>query len=161
MWRPIALGVGGLVLASIALWMVLVVSMRTKFRPVLNAVRWINRTLLNPHMIDTAGQPGAYASVVHHVGRITGTRYKTPVGAERTNDGFVIALPYGTGVDWLRNVLAAGSATIKHEGTTYRVDHPELVSAARARHHFPPTEQRRQRLYGVRDFLLIRLAELP
>lgn len=159
MWRQIALGIGGLILVFMALWVLFVVSMRTGFRPVLNAVRWMNRTVLNPRMMQTAGQPGAYASVIHHVGRTTGRPYETPVGAVATNDGFAIALPYGTDVDWLHNVLAAGSATIVHDGNTYRVDHPELVSDALASPYFPPKEQRRHRLYGVRDFALVRQAQ--
>ena len=38
-----------------------------------------------------------------------------------------MALVYGRGTDWLRNVLIAGSATLVHEGRTYRVDRPEVV----------------------------------
>ena len=34
------------------------------------------------------------------------------MGAVAIDDGFVIALPYGPNTDWLKNVLASGSATI-------------------------------------------------
>jgi len=44
-----------------------------------------------------------------------------------TDDGVVIALPFGIRADWLKNVLAAGSATIVHEGETFGVDSPEVV----------------------------------
>jgi hypothetical protein len=47
--------------------------------------------------------------VIHHVGRTTGARYETPVVARPTDDGFAIALPYGTGADWLQNVLGQGA----------------------------------------------------
>jgi hypothetical protein len=40
-----------------------------------------------------------------------------------TDDGFVIALPYGPGADWVKNVLASGSATIVNEGDTWLIDH--------------------------------------
>ena len=40
----------------------------------------------------------------------------------------MIALPYGPGANWVRNVLASGSATIVHEGQTLDVDRPEIVS---------------------------------
>ena len=75
----------------------------------------------SPCRFVPAGQPGAYASVVHHVGRkhpAARTRHRlTAVLDGRT--GFVIALPYGLKSDWLRNVLASGSATITHEGNDF------------------------------------------
>ncbi|MGZ4612806.1 MAG: hypothetical protein ACXV1K_06490 [Kineosporiaceae bacterium] len=49
----------------------------------------------------TAGSPGAYASVVRHVGRTSGRRYETPVVPVATDGGFVVPLPYGPGTDWL------------------------------------------------------------
>ena len=63
-------------------------------------------------------------SVVHHVGRTTGRAYETPIGAVPTDDGFVIALPYGSNTDWLKNVLASGQATIVHDGTSHAVTGP-------------------------------------
>ena len=39
-------------------------------------------------------------------------------------DVFVVPLPYGTRVDWLRNVLAARRATIDAQGKTYNVVEP-------------------------------------
>lgn len=70
-----------------------------------------------------------------------------------TEDGFVIALPYGPRADWVRNILAAGSAAIEHEGHTIRVHLPELVVGADADQFFRPRGQRAHRLYGVEDFL--------
>jgi deazaflavin-dependent oxidoreductase (nitroreductase family) len=97
--------------------------------------------------------------VIRHVGRTSGTPYETPIGPYTTDDGFVIALPYGSSPDWLKNVLAAGSAVIVHEGNTYRVDRPELVPRAVAVVHVPRTEQWSLRVFGVDDFLRVRLVE--
>ena len=44
-----------------------------------NTVRRFNRAFGNPHQMKTAGTPGAYASVIRHVGRKTGRSYETPV----------------------------------------------------------------------------------
>jgi deazaflavin-dependent oxidoreductase (nitroreductase family) len=159
MWRRIARIVGGLLLALVALGTVFLVSMRTKFPPVVTAVRRMNRAVSNPQAMKTAGQPGATASVIRHVGRTSGTPYETPIGPYTTDDGFVIALPYGSSPDWLKNVLAAGSAVIVHEGNTYRVDRPELVPRAVAVVHVPRTEQWSLRVFGVDDFLRVRLVE--
>ena len=67
---------------------------------------------MRPLAMKSSGTPGGNASVVRHVGRKTGRPFETPVKAVATDDGFVIALPYGRNTDWLKNVLASGSATI-------------------------------------------------
>jgi deazaflavin-dependent oxidoreductase (nitroreductase family) len=159
MGKRIALGFAVLVGALSGFFVLFLVSMRMKFRPAQDAVRRINRVTWNPRSMKTAGRPGAYASVIRHVGRTSGTPYETPVGAVETEDGFVIALPYGTSPDWLKNVLAEGSAIIVNEGNTYGVDHPELVSAAVGNPYFPASDQRTHRLFGIDDFLLLRQAE--
>ena len=112
-----------------------------------------------PFILKSSGTPGAIASVVRHVGRASGRAYETPVSAVATDDGFVIALPYGPNTDWLKNVLASGSATIVHEGNTYRVDRPEVVPASVATPLFSSADQRTHRLFGVDECLLVRRAE--
>ena len=159
MWRRIAKSVGGLVLALIVLWVVFTVAMRTKFPSVLTAIRRINRAVLNPRTMEKAGHPGAYASVIRHLGRATGTPYQTPVQALATDDGFLVPLPYGSTADWLKNVLAAGSAVIIHQGNTYPVDRPELVSSSVAAPNVPSKDRRSHRLYGVDHFLRVQRVE--
>ena len=68
---------------------------------------------------------------------------------------FVFALPYGRRTDWMRNVVAVGSATVVHEGHTYRVDRPELLTMAQANPYFPPREQRLHRAFHVNDFVRV------
>lgn len=159
MWRPIATFVVGLVLVLATIGIVFFVGMRTKSPFVLNTVRRFNRAFGNPYQMKRAGTPGAYASVIRHVGRKTGRSYATPVVPFATDDGFVIALPYGSRADWLKNVLASGSATIVHEGNTYRVDQPELVPTAEAAPYMPAKEQRGLRRFAVDRCLRVRLVE--
>jgi len=156
MCRSIAKLISAMALALMALVVVFMVGMRAKSPPVLNTVRRVNRSVSNPRAMKTAGTPGAYASVIRHVGRTTGQEYETPVGAIATDDGFVIALPYGTQADWLKNVIASGSATIVDEGETYQVDQPEVVLTSEAVQHFPPKEQRAHRLFAVDQTLKVR-----
>jgi hypothetical protein len=120
--------------------------------------RRVNRAVVNPRQLATAGRPGAYASVIVHTGRTCGRVYHTPVGAERTADGFMIALVYGSGTDWLKNVLSAGSATIVHEGVSYEVDSPQVVPLADIVGDLPPGTSRSLRLFGVTEALTLRLA---
>jgi deazaflavin-dependent oxidoreductase (nitroreductase family) len=110
--------------------------------------------------METAGQPGAYASVIRHVGRTSGTAYETPIGPFRTDEGFVIPLPYGTTPDWLKNVQRAGSATIISEGTYYQVQEPQIIGAHEAMSSIPTEFQRSLRWFNVDEFLTVRRADL-
>lgn len=146
---------GGLVAGSVLLLAVFTVGFRTKFAPLHGAIRRFNRDVTNPRQLQRAGQPGAWASVVHHVGRTTGRPYQTPVVALPTDDGFLFALPYGPRADWVRNVLAAGSTTLHHNGETIQVAHPTLVHADEANDLLPRKQQRMHRIYGVEDLLVV------
>ena len=68
-------------------------------------------------------------------------------------DGFVVPLPYGTRVDWLQNVLAAGRATISSQGESYDVVQPEIIDAAAA---LPLLSDQRRRTFqrvGIEQYL--------
>jgi deazaflavin-dependent oxidoreductase (nitroreductase family) len=146
---------GSLVLVVSVTGIVFVTGMRAKSPAVVNGVRKLGRAM-RPLAIKSAGGPGASASVVHHVGRTSGRSYSTPVGAVPTDDGFVIALPYGLSADWLKNVLASGSATITHDGSTSNVDRPEVIPLSAVEHQFSPNDQRAHRLFGVDQCLRVR-----
>ena len=146
-------GLGGVLLTAFTL------GFRSKFPPLHDAIRRFNRDVTNPRQLQRAGQPGAWASVIHHVGRTSGSAYRTPVVALPTEDGFVFALPYGPAADWVRNVLAAGSATIEHDGHSIKAERPELLSAEQANSFFPVSGQRMHRIYGIDDALLLHRAD--
>src|SRR5262245_15271462 len=121
MWRTLAVAVGGLLVALVVAGVGFLAGMRAKWPPVIDPVRRFNRAVTNPRVLRSAGGTGASASVIHHVGRASGRSYSTPIGAMATDRGFLIALPYGTRADWVKNVMAHGSATIADGGTTYDV----------------------------------------
>jgi deazaflavin-dependent oxidoreductase (nitroreductase family) len=137
------------VLGLVALLGVFLGGMRAKWPPVVDAVRRLNLRVLNPRQMDSAGQPGAFAGILRHVGRTSGTSYEVPLGIEPTEDGFVIALVYGERTQWLKNVLAAGQAEVVVEGVTYRVDRPEVVPIAEVIDDLPPSDRRLMGLFGV------------
>ena len=146
---PILIFVGALLLGLVITATVFVVGMRAKTPWVLNAMRRFARGVANPYEMRSAGTSGAMASVIRHRGRTSGKAYETPVAAVATEDGFAIAMVYGSRTDWLQNVLASGSATIVNEGQTYRVDHPEVVPIEAAASYFPVKAQRPFRRYRV------------
>ncbi|MCV7155953.1 PNPOx family protein [Mycolicibacterium brisbanense] len=112
--------------------------------PFRDAVRRFNKHVLNPAMLHLAGRKHWYASVIRHTGRVSGRQYATPVVAEKAVDGYIIPLPYGTRVDWLRNVLAAGRATITSGGETREVTEPSIVDLAQVA---PQLSRRRRRTF--------------
>lgn len=156
MWGWTGAAVAGVLVMGIGLWVALVVSMRTQYRPALDAIRRMNRRFANPRVMRTAGRPGASASVIHHVGRSTGRPYATPIAVLDTDDGFVVALPYGTRPDWLKNVRAAGTAVIDREGRTYSVTDPQVVRAADVDRYLRSKDRRNNRIFGIDQFLVLR-----
>ena len=127
-------------------------------RPLLRAVRTSNKYLLNPVMGTLAGRKNWYAAAVRHTGRKSGKQYSTPVVAIRVQDGFIIPLPYGTRVDWLQNVLAAGRATVSAEGGTHDVTEPEVIDAATVLPMLSPRRRRTFERVGIAQYLKVKLA---
>jgi hypothetical protein len=71
----------------------------------------------------------------------------------------VIALVYGENTDWLRNVLASGSATLVHEGRDHRVERPEVVPMAAVAGYLPVGDRWNHRMFGIDRCLRVRLVE--
>lgn len=88
--------------------------------------RWlaqVNKRVFNPREIRKGKYP-----VVVHVGRTSGKTYQTPLDAYPTGSGYVLVARYGPESDWVRNVLAAGTATLRIAGEEHPVDSPRLVA---------------------------------
>jgi deazaflavin-dependent oxidoreductase (nitroreductase family) len=149
--QTVAMVVATVAGVALALLSVLIAGMRWKLAPVLDTVRRMNRSLTNPRVLRTAGSAGTQTSVIRHVGRASGRTYETPVDIISTRDGVLIALPYGTRADWLRNVLAAGSAAVVSKGETFDVDRPAIAATAEVAEHIPARTRRTLRIFGVTE----------
>lgn len=158
-----ALGVVGAVVGiGVLALAVLVGGMRWKVGPVLDAVRRLNRSVTNPRVMRTAGSVDTPTSLIRHVGRASGRTYETPVDTIDTGDGILIALPYGTRADWVRNVLAAGSATVVSRGGSFGVEAPVITSTDEVVDRIPARTRTVLRLFGVTECLyLARSADGP
>lgn len=75
-------------------------------------------------------------AVVHHRGRRTGRELTVPVAVRVRPDRFVIALPWGPGTNWARNVLAADGCVVRWRGADHRVSRPALAGRPEARPYF-------------------------
>ena len=150
---------GAVIVGLVVIAVVYVLGMRTKSPLVLSPLIRLQRAIINPRQMRSAGSPGAYASVIRYRGRTSGRSYETPVGVVTADDGFAIALVYGSRANWCQNVLATGSATIVHEGRTYEVDRPEIVPMRTVAARFTAGDQRGFRWLAVDQALRVRRVE--
>ena len=90
--------------------------------------RWVaraNKAGLNRVTKFIAPWAPGWAVVVHR-GRKSGKTFRTPLWAFRRQDGFVIALTYGPGADWVRNVISAGGCELETRRRRYQVGDPRV-----------------------------------
>ena len=99
-------------------------------------LRRVNRVFTNPFLGTVAWLVPPLA-IVHHVGRKTGRRYRTPVVAIRSRDGFVIPMTYGRDVDWARNAVHAGGCELERVGRRIRLRKPRIVGLRAAEPRLP------------------------
>lgn len=127
--------------------------------PLTDALRTFNKYVLNPAMLLLAGRKWWYAGVIRHTGRRSGKSFATPVVVTPiAGDGFVIPLPYGIRVDWLRNVQAAGKATVTVDGESYEVRDPEVITAAAAASLLPDRRRREFARFGIGHYVRMQRA---
>ena len=98
--------------------------------------------------------------VVVHRGRCSGRRYETPVNVFTAGDGYVFALTYGPGTDWVKNVLAAGGCELRTRGDIVELVSPRLFHDE-TRRGIRPFERQVLRALGVADFLSLQPASPP
>jgi deazaflavin-dependent oxidoreductase (nitroreductase family) len=98
--------------------------------------------------------------LIVHRGRRSGRRYETPVQVFPAEDGYVIALTYGPGADWIKNVLAAGGCELRTRGRTVQLTQPRLYRDD-TRQHIRLPEREMLRLLRVSDFLSLTTVAPP
>jgi deazaflavin-dependent oxidoreductase (nitroreductase family) len=83
--------------------------------------------LFNPLSRRFAGVLPGFGILAHR-GRRSGTEYRTPINVFRRGGAWVIVLTYGSDVDWVKNVLAAGGCGLRTRGRDRRLVDPRLVT---------------------------------
>lgn len=119
-----------------------------------SVLRQVTR-VTRPLALRSARKTGSGLTIVRHIGRRSGRVFETPVVAVEHDKWLFIALPYGERTDWLRNVLAAGGATLVTGGQACEVNDPQVVPMSEAIDYFGPKEQRLQRRFGVTSALRV------
>jgi deazaflavin-dependent oxidoreductase (nitroreductase family) len=112
--------------------------------------------LFNPVSRRFAGWLPGFG-VLSYVGRKSGRLYRTPINVFQRGDDYVFALTYGSEVDWVKNVLAAGDCDMRTRGRDVHLVEPELFVDP-TRHLMPLPVRVVLRLNDVEEFLRMRAA---
>ena len=100
-------------------------------------VRYINKRFTNRLMGLIAGKRGSPIALLHHIGRVSGKWYATPIISVPMDGSFLFALTYGDHVDWYRNILSSGSAELTWRGNRYELTGVTKVAKEVGRSYFP------------------------
>jgi deazaflavin-dependent oxidoreductase (nitroreductase family) len=118
--------------------------------------RWwtqVNKRVFNPAELRRGVRP-----VLTHVGRSSGTTYRTPLDAHPVDGGYVFVLVYGSRSDWVRNVLAAGHARLRVDGQDLELTSPRVIASEEAWQALGEGVKRPPRVLNITEFLRMDLA---
>ena len=120
------------------------------------AVAPFNRRVTNPLLGGLSKRAPGMATIIHR-GRRSGKTYQTPMMIFDADDGWVMALTYGSKVDWVRNLVAAGGGEMIHRRKRIGCTVPAHL---RGRGHGAHAGVRRVvlRTIGVTEFLRVEKA---
>ncbi|GGN82160.1 nitroreductase family deazaflavin-dependent oxidoreductase [Nocardia rhizosphaerihabitans] len=108
----------------------------------------INKRVFNPRAVQGGKWP-----VLTHVGRSSGRTYQTPLDAYPVDGGYVFVLVYGSGSDWVRNVLAAGRARLRIDGQELELAAPAVIGETEAFQALADDVARPPKLLRITEFL--------
>ncbi len=108
----------------------------------------VNKRLFNKAELKRGVRP-----VLTHVGRSSGRTYHTPLDAHPVENGYIFILMYGSGSDWVKNVLAAGTARLTVDGEEFELASPRVVTKDVAWQQLPATTKAPPDYLRVTEFL--------
>src|SRR4051794_7258664 len=127
--------------------------------PIPLRVARFNRRVTNP-LLGTVSDRIWPLATLHHVGRSSGRRYRTPVFAFSTPRGVVVALTYGTQVQWLRNLESAGGARMVRRGHVLALADPVRLHGDDGARLVPAAIRAGLRVMHVDDFVEVSAVEV-
>lgn len=89
--------------------------------------RHVATRYVDPLMRPLARRLPSFGLLTHR-GRISGRIYRTPINVFRHGDAYLFFLTYGSDVQWVKNVLAAGTCTLESRGRVVSLIDPDLVT---------------------------------
>jgi deazaflavin-dependent oxidoreductase (nitroreductase family) len=125
----------------------------------MTALRPYTTRFFNPVSLRFAGWLPWFGILVYQ-GRKTRREYRTPINVFRRDDRYVVALTYGSDVQWVRNVVAAGGCILRTMGREVALDDPRLLVDP-DRRVVPLPVRFVLQLIDVSEFLSMRIAARP
>jgi len=123
--------------------------------PLPRSVARFNKRWTNWFLEPLARRSAGFA-VVHHLGRVSGRAYSTPVNAFGQGEVLTVTLSYGPSADWVRNVQAnLGAADIEVAKERWLVIDVAIIGRSEAASALPLPVRVATRLLGIHDFLRI------
>lgn len=95
-------------------------------------IRPFTTRVINPLTRHFAHRIPGFA-IISYRGRTSGKTYHTPMNVFRDGDSYVFALTYGSDVQWVKNVLAAGKADLRIGDSTIHLTDPEVFTDSQRR----------------------------
>ena len=118
--------------------------------------RHVATRYLNPFTRLFAGRLPGFGILTHR-GRTTGRTYRTPINVFERGGDYVFFLTYGSDVQWVKNVLAAGRCSLRTRGRDVALVAPELGTDPELR-IAPAVVRLVGRLVGMTQFIGMRAA---
>ncbi|WP_034610653.1 hypothetical protein [Cellulomonas sp. URHD0024] len=117
----------------------------------------VNRRVSNPVLGLLSDDVPPFATL-HHVGRTSGRRFRTPVMAFPSpgSDRVTIALTYGPRVQWLRNIEAGLPARLVRRRTVLVLSDPVRLRGPEGARLVPAWTRAALRLLGTDEFVSLR-----
>ncbi len=116
--------------------------------PMPSWVGQVNKRVFNKLELRRGKRP-----VITHVGRSSGKTFHTPLDAHPVDGGFIFILMYGSGSDWVKNVLAAGTASLKVGDEHYQLTSPRLITKDAAWEELNPATKAPADFLKVSEYL--------
>jgi len=124
--------------------------------------RWMpafNRKVTN-RITGLFASRAPHFGVIVHRGARSGLTYRTPVNVFEVPGGYLVALIYGSGAEWVKNVVAANGCELVTRGKTVRLGSPRLFRDDR-RARMPIPVRVILRLARVSEFLELDASAVP
>jgi deazaflavin-dependent oxidoreductase (nitroreductase family) len=122
--------------------------------PAMRFMRPFTTRVVNPMTRPFAGRLPGFG-ILTYVGRRSGRRYRTPINVFRHGQDYVVALTYGSDVDWVKNVVVAGGCELETMGRSVHLTNPRLFVDPKQR-LMPLPVRLFLRLMRVTEFLSLR-----
>lgn len=122
--------------------------------PMPNFMRHVNKRVFNPRELARGRRP-----VVTHIGRVSGTEYRTPVEPREIEGGYAFILMYGAkSSDWVKNIQVTGTATLTIDGEVRELVDPVVMVDDEAWGLLPEGAERPPGFLKVTEILRMSLA---